>query len=94
MRDKLDRAHLESPTDHGTCGGWKETFWMGTYIKFGVNPMPLTPSSVALKFNDFILKKKLTSIQRFNPFRSMKTQWIQLNSGGPTPMCADGLDGS
>ena len=46
------------PIDHGTCGGWEETSWMRPYIKFGVNPMPLTPSSMAHKFNEFILNEK------------------------------------
>ena len=48
-----------SSTDHEICEGWKEKSWMGPYIKFGVNPMPLTPSSMAHKFNNFILKKKI-----------------------------------
>ena len=47
------------PTDHGTCGGLKETSWMSPYIKFGVNPMPLTPSFVTHKFNNFTLKEKI-----------------------------------
>ena len=49
-------------------GRWKETSWAGPYIKFGVNPMPLTHSSVARKFKEFILKEDFPSIQRSNPF--------------------------
>lgn len=36
----------------------KETSWMRPYIIFEVNLMPITPSSVAHKFNNFILKEK------------------------------------
>ena len=61
----------QGPTNHGTwggrketCGGWKETSWMGPYIKFEINPMPLNPSSMAQKFNKSILKRRR---KRFDP---------------------------
>ena len=38
-------------------GGWKDLCETTPTIKFDPNPMPLTPSSVAHKFNGFIFKK-------------------------------------
>ena len=47
------------PTDQGTVGegdGKRHLGW--AVIKFGVNSMPLTPSSVAQKFDNFMLKRE------------------------------------
>ena len=52
------RDKLVGPANLGTWGGGKRS-WMSPYIKFGFNPMFLTPSSVAYKFNNFILKKEI-----------------------------------
>lgn len=37
--------------------GWKDLYESTLSIKFDLNPMPLTPSSVAHEFSSFILRK-------------------------------------
>ena len=66
---------------------------MGTYIKFGVNPIPLIPSSMAHKFSDFILKEKKLTLKQ-----TVQSIWISENSmdkyKSRGSMRVDGLDGS
>lgn len=49
-------------------GRWRDHLLMGPHIKFGTNLMPLTSSSVAHKFNNFIYKNNCPLIQLSYPF--------------------------